>query len=276
MNDQDRDLIAALAEGRLSGPTADDALARIETDPEMSAEYADQIAALEFLNSGAVPRMTASERETLHVNLTEQLGLVPKTMPVPAPAKRKIPWWQPAFGVATAAAIVAAIVILPGTLTGGSEDTAALREVSADLDSSGGEETQTTAAAAQVQEAPAADGQAFAEEQEIAVYEVYETDSVKLGDLLDQAQGAVTPDDVSSRLAPLQFTKRTILDTESVLECLNELESDLPPGIERFLPLGAEDVDGSTIAHLGFDFGSGVESAMSIDLSTCEIVDSDS
>ncbi len=193
MNDQDRDLIAALAEGRLSGPTADDALARIETDPEMSAEYADQIAALEFLNSGAVPRMTASERETLHVNLTEQLGLVPKTMPVPAPAKRKIPWWQPAFGVATAAAIVAAIVILPGTLTGGSED---------DLDSSGGEETQTTAAAAQVQEAPAADGQAFVEEQEIAVYEVYETDSVKLGDLLDQAQGAVTPDDVSSRLAP--------------------------------------------------------------------------
>ena len=94
----------------------------------MSAEYADQIAALDFLNSGAVPRMTASERETLHVNLTEQLGLVPKTLPVPSPARRKIPWWQPVFGVATAAAVVAAIVIIPGTLTGGSADTAALRD----------------------------------------------------------------------------------------------------------------------------------------------------
>ena len=87
MNDQDRDLIAALAEGSLGTEAAEAATARIESDPELTAEYADQVAALEFLTSSASPRMTAAERTTLHANLTEQLGLV--APPPSAPAKTR-------------------------------------------------------------------------------------------------------------------------------------------------------------------------------------------
>jgi len=270
MNDQDRDLIAALAEGRLSTTAAQDATARIEADPELASEYAEQVVALEFLRSSALPQMTDAERSALHINLTEELRLTRKREPA-VPLKRRTPWWKPVFGLATAAAVVAAIVILPGTLTGGSSDDS-ISSASAELDDQGEADTATTSAAAGIQEAPANDGQTFADETEIAVYE---TESVDLSDLLDRARGASSPDDVNSRLAPLQLTKTTFLGTEALSECLIEIEPDLPRGIQRILPLGAEDADGSTIAHLGFDYGSGVEAGVSVDLSTCEIVDSD-
>ncbi|GMQ93371.1 MAG: hypothetical protein BMS9Abin12_0848 [Acidimicrobiia bacterium] len=270
MNDQDRDLIAALAVGRLSTAAAEDAAARIEANPELASEYADQVAALEFLRSSAVPQMTHEERSALHINLTEKLGLTGEGKPA-VPLKRRTRWWQPVFGLATAAAVVAAIVILPGTLTGGSSDES-FSPASAELDSQSEALTATTIAAAGTRETPANDGQTLADETEIAVYE---TGSVELSDLLDRAQGASSPDDLDSRLAPLELTKTTILRTGSLTECLIEIEPDLPRGIQRILPLGAEDIDGSTIAYFGLDYGSGVEAGVSVNLSTCEIVDSD-
>ena len=191
----DHDLIAALAEGRLSGHAAENAAARIKADPELSSEYAAQVAALTFLSSARVPEMTAAERSMLHMNLTEQLGLSPKTTQAHEPAQRKTPWWAPVFGLATAAAVVAAFVILPGTLFGGASDTASMDLVSADLESSSAEASPTTAAAASdgALEAPADDAPTAAEEREIPVYD---TDSVGLDELLKQAQGAASPGSV--------------------------------------------------------------------------------
>lgn len=287
MNDQDRDLIAALADGRLSGTAAEDALARIEADPELSVEYAHQITALEFLNSGVVPRMTASERETLHANLTEQLGFEMEKTPSPSPQRRKIPWWRPVLGLATAAAVVAAIVILPGTLTGGSQDTASFDLAGAVLDDTEVERSETTIAAAGTPEARAEDGQAFAGETEIAASEtgpdaledllkqdqVYDTNSAVLEDLLSRARGADSPAAVSRLLSPLDFDSTVTLNTGDVAACIDELDTDLPEGITGILVLGAGLENDVMIIHLGFDFGSGVEDGLSFVLDTCALVD---
>jgi anti-sigma factor RsiW len=87
MNDQDRDLIAALAQGQLSAPAAADATAHIQADPGLAAEYADQVIALQFLQSATPPVMTQTERSKLHANLTEKLGLLPAAAPAPAVSK---------------------------------------------------------------------------------------------------------------------------------------------------------------------------------------------
>lgn len=273
MNDQDRDLIAALAEGLLSGTEAEDALARIEADPEMSAEYSGQLSALDFLGSGVTPLMTTAERDVLHVNLTEQLGLVSKPTPTPSPVRRRLPWWQPVFGLATAAAVVAAIVILPGTLTGGSSDNASFDLVSAELESTDVDQTQTTAAAAGaadgVQEAAPLDARALDDEAEIAVHE---TDTVSLEDLLKQTSGADSPDAVEEQLSTFGFESTVDLNAAAIDRCIHELSDDLPDGIIDSRVIGANAQDDKTIVHLGFDFGSGIEDGLSFVLDDCTLV----
>ncbi len=283
MNDQDRDLVAALADGRLSTTAAEDALARIEAEPEMSVEYAHQIAALEFLNSGVAPRMTVRERETLHTSLTEKLGLAPETTPSPSPRKPRIPWWQPVFGLATAAAVVAAIVILPGTLTGDSRDNASLNVAGALLDDAEVERSETTITEAGAIEARPEDGQAFTQETPVAAPEpegdvlgdllkqdqVYEANSATLEDLLSRARGADSPAAVS----PHDFESTIDLNTDDVAACIDELDADLPERIVRILIIGADLENDMMTIHLGFDFGSGVEDGLSFVLDTCTLID---
>jgi anti-sigma factor RsiW len=287
MNDQDRDLVAALADGRLSTTAAEDALARIEAEPEMSVEYAHQIAALEFLNSGVAPRMTVREREALHTSLTEKLGLAPETTPPPSPRKQKIPWWQPVFGLATAAAVVAAIVILPGTLTGGSQDTASFDLAGAVLDDAEVEQSETTITEVEAMEARPEDGQVFTDKTQVAAPDserdvledllkqdqVYESNSATLEDLLSRARGADSPAAVSRLLSPPDSNSTVDLNTDDVAACIDELEADLPEGITRILVLGAGLENDVMIIHLGFDFGSGVEDGLSFVLDTCTLVD---
>ena len=75
MNDQDRDLILAYAAGQLSGADAEAASARIASDPELAAEFADQELAMSSLSSIPAVSMTASERAGLRSNLITQLNL---------------------------------------------------------------------------------------------------------------------------------------------------------------------------------------------------------
>jgi hypothetical protein len=275
MNDQDRDLIAALAEGRLGGAAVEDAIARIEADSELASEYADQVVALELLQSSAVPQMTADERSTLRMNLAEQLGLAPGTAPAPTASKRRIPWWQPVFGLATAAAVVTAIVILPGTLTGGSADIASVEVAIAEFDNAREEElptttTQSSAATVETQEAPDDAGTILADEMDIAVYE---TESVELGDLLKQARGADSPDAVERRLMGFAFRSTVDLDSAEVERCLNVLADDIPEGVVKTLVIGAEVLVEDTIVHVGFDFGAGIEDALSFELESCSLIE---
>ncbi len=261
MNDQDRDLIAAFAEGSLGTDAAADAVARIESDPELAAEYADQVTALEFLASVDAPRMTPTERAAMHANLTEQLGLVrpPATPPVKTPAR----WWVPVFGLATAAAVVAAVVIFPGT----TNDT--FQEAGATLDGSDVTQSDSVAAPGGTADARANEDQGASDDAGISVYE---TDSVELEELLSEAGGADSPEAVQRQLSLLSFKSTVDLDPDEVKGCLDQLDAELPEGIEEILVIGADINDGATTVHLGFDYGDGVEDGLSFVLGTCSLV----
>jgi hypothetical protein len=278
MNDQDRDLIAALAEGQLSTTAAQDAISRVEADPELATEYADQVAAIQFLQSATVPEMTAAERSTLHTNLTEQLGLIPAAASAPAPSKRKAQWWAPVFGLATAAVVVAAVIMFSGS----TDDT--FQEVSANLDVENDTSSQsaeaplptTTAAAGAAESSPSAADQGLDAETEALIQDsatsVYETDTVDLDTLLDQADGADDLDAVQRQLSPFGFTSIVNLDSDEIAGCINNLETEIPDGVVEVLVLGADVGDDATTVHVGFDYGSGVEDGLSFDLETCELL----
>lgn len=261
MNDQDRDLIAALAEGRLGKDAASEAIARLESDPELASEYAHQVSALEFLASVDTPQMTESERTVLHANLTEQLGLAPPPATVnPGKSAR---WWVPLFGLATAAAVVAAVVILPST----SDDT--FDQAGATLDAENSTQTSSVTTEETAQAEPNQDQGAAGDGGGISVYE---TDAVELDELLTEAGGADSHEDVQRRLSPLSFKSTVDLDTDQVTHCLEELDAELPAGIENILVIGADVEDETTTVHLGFDYGVGVEDGLSFVLGDCALV----
>ncbi len=115
MNDNDRTLIIDLVDGRLSPERERAALARISADPELRAAYAYQLAVADRLRSTPLPSMTASERAHLHATLKAQLHL-DDAPPAPArAASRRNRWLAPLGGLAVAAVIIGAVVVLPGT-----------------------------------------------------------------------------------------------------------------------------------------------------------------
>jgi anti-sigma factor RsiW len=278
MNHQDRDLIAALAEGQLSTPDARDAVSRVEADPELAAEYADQVAAIQFLQSATVPEMTPSERSTLHANLTEQLGLVPAAASAPPPSKKKAQWWAPVLGLATAAVVVAAVVLFPGSTDDSFQEVSATLDVQSDSSSQSAEAPQpsTTAAAGAAESSPPVADQGLDAETEALLQDsevsVYETDTVDLDTLLDQADGADDLDAVQRQLSPFGFTSTISLDSDEVASCINSLRAEVPDGVVEVLVLGADVGDAATTVHVGFDYGSGVEDGLSFDLETCELL----
>lgn len=285
MNDQDRDLIIALAQGDLASSTAEDAAARIDADPELASEYADQVAALEFLHSTTPPTMTATERSTLHANLTEQLGLLPLAASAPASSTKRTQWWVPVFGLATAAAVVAAFVIFPNS----GQDT--FTEVSADLASEtvstapqSARSPDTTSASADALDSTATDGAAAEESSgseapfvaEDDALSVYDTDSIALDELIAQAEGADSPENVKRQLSGMSFKSTVDLDRGEVNACIEDLAAAIPDGVSDILVIGADaDAEGTTV-HLGFAFeegGEGIEEGLSFMLESCALIE---
>lgn len=131
MNENDRDLILDLTEGRLSGPEAEAAEARIAASPTLRAELATQQGVRATLAAAEPVRMTVDEQGSLSAALREQLNIAeaPAPAPVPLPAKR-FRWWVPVFGLAMVAAVLVGFVAL-GPL--GSSDDADTLEVATDL-----------------------------------------------------------------------------------------------------------------------------------------------
>jgi hypothetical protein len=276
MNDRDRDLIIALAQGDLSTTAAEQATARIEADPELATEYAEQVVALQFIRSAPLPVMTEAERSTLRTNLTTQLGLLPVAAPATVASRRKSRWWVPAIGMATAAVVVFAFVVFPGA----QQDS--FQEVSMQLDDTSPDSSQvaesspTTAAAS-----ASAEDSGGAEFDSATVpaptvedpVSVYETDAVGLDELLNQADGADSAESVQRQMSDLSFNSRVDLNSDEVNACLNELSTELPDEILEVLVIGA-DLDGNrTTVHVGFNFGDGVEGGMSFVLESCELVE---
>ncbi|MGI9584658.1 MAG: hypothetical protein ACR2N7_03615 [Acidimicrobiia bacterium] len=266
MNDQDRDLILALAAGRLSTEEAAAASARIEANPELAEELSAQRTAIEALATVPEPAMTAEESTALRSSLATQLNI--EELPAPVPVKRRLPWWQPAFGIAAAAVFVTAVIILPGTLS--EDDTSATDSeqqfvaldqapttlaVSSQSDDSASSPPQT--------ESPA-DGQAAPESS------LPEPDGV---DLLNATRGQDDPAEMDESLEEVGVTKRSSVDADRVASCLDTLAAELPPGEKHVL--GAKPSDDGEVVFIGVDDGEGVSAVVSISLDTCSIVDID-
>lgn len=283
MNETDIDIILAIAEGRLSGTSEEEALEHIAADPELGRELAAQMSAIEELQSIPPGVMTAAERTLLRQSLIEQLNLAPADAKA-IPVKQRRAWWQPMLGLATAAAFVLAIVVVPSML-GDSDDgsdiaaIAPLTTVQDQAAVSQAEVTETTSAAASatseggdttdVPEVPEDDVESFlfdagaaTEGQETTVESTKaESPSEDTGEL-DEAADSDTSND---RSAPGTAS----VNSAELNACLATIQDELPEGL--LIPLAATTTDTGHIVHLGIESDSGVDYAISVDLSTCSI-----
>jgi hypothetical protein len=277
MNDRDRDLIIALAQGSLGTTAAEEAASRIEADPELAAEYAEQVVALQFLQSVTPPLMTGAERSTLRTNLTTQLGLLRVASPAATAPKKKSRWWVPAFGMATAAVVVVAFVVFPGAQQDSFQEVSMqLDDASADSSQIAQSSPQTTAAAsasAGASEGAEPDSADVPPPTVADPVSVYDTDSAALDELLNQADGADSTESVQRQMSDLSFKSLVDLDSDEINACLNELSTELPDDILEILVIGAEVEGDRTTVHVGFDFGEGVDDGLSFVLESCELVE---
>lgn len=115
MNDQDLDLLLALAEGRLSAADAEAAQTRISTNPNLAAELEIQRLVVDRLRDLPMPALTEAESRSLRAALREELHLEPAVAPVAAEPRRRS-WLFPLTGLATAAVVLLGVLyIVPRT-----------------------------------------------------------------------------------------------------------------------------------------------------------------
>lgn len=271
MNDQERELIAELAQGVLSPAEADAAFVRVAADTELSLEYEAQVAALAFLHSADTPRLTVTERESLHVNLMQQLGLTPVAAAA-APKKRRSRWLQPALGLVTVAGVFAAVVILPNVLSGSSSDTAdfvALSPVTTEAPLSQSSATTTAAASGSPESAVSAE----ADDGNSLFF--FREGTVELDGLLEKVQGARSTDEIVTLLTATSAASRgSLASSPDVPRCIDVLQSQFLDENVDILPIGIEGDAAGDILLFGYDHGDGIQSVVSVDATTCEIVDS--
>ncbi len=271
MNETDLDIVLAIADGRLAGQPKQDALERIAANPELGEALQAQLAALDALETITPASMTAPERATLHSNLIEQLNLQP-AVPVPVPKQQRRPWWQPVLGLASAAALVVAIVVVPGLFSGSDDsgaDIVAVAPESASLDESGGGSSGA--------ESALGDG------SDVTIPEVAQEDVIEFfADAGDEAPEPA-PDDILEDAtdtvgdAAEEFTistpmanlpQVTIVQAE-LATCLTTLGDKLPQG--PLVPVAATMTNDELVVHLGIETADGVEYAVSIVLASCTI-----
>jgi hypothetical protein len=223
--------------------------------------------------------MTAAERSTLHGNLTEQLGLHP--VATSAPAKKGTQWWVPVFGFATAAAVVAAFVIFPSS--GQDTSTEVLADLPIETEATSPRSAlspETTAASPDALDSTGTDVAAAEESAgsevpfvaEDDALSVYDTDSIALDELLAQAEGADSAENVTRRLSAMSFKSTVNLDRDEVNACIEELAAAIPDGVSDVLVIGADADAEGTIVHLGFAFDEGIEEGLSFVLESCSLV----
>lgn len=267
MNDQDRDLILALAAGTLSAADAEVARARIAADPSLAHELSVQQAVSRELSSVAPVAMSTEERSELHSNLIAALNLETATTPAPVRTSRSIAWWKPMFGVAAAAMFVTAVIVLPGTLS--SDDSAADAALGTAPTTVAGAEFSPTDGTAEAGDAGASEEAAPGTTTEVLTFS--ETDGA---DLLAATEGKSTPESINEALAEEMPVSRSVLDLTTAEACIENLDSALAPGTK--VVLGVEERNGDLLVFLGIDDGSGVESVATVNLTSCSLVDVDS
>ncbi len=276
MNDTDIEIILALAQDHLSGQAKADALAHIQADPDLTRELSSQIAAIKALRSLEPPQLTDQERTVLRAELTERLHLETPRLSS-TPARRSVAWWRPMIGLASAAALVLAIIVVPGLLNSGrdeaSADFTALAQVSpAGDDGAARSESAPTSAAADSLESldmgAAESGTALFDEDSLNVYEITEQDLPGLLDVVMTEQSSRELSD--EKLARYGFAKSSPVDLAAISVCLDVLFDSLPD--VDLMPLAVTTDERGQTVHFGVDSGAGVDSLVSVDLGTCSVV----
>ena len=290
MNNTDIDLILALAEGRLSGQAKQEALQHIAENPNLGTELASQISVMEELQSMPPAHMTAQERAELRSSLIEQLHITAAPVVVQTTKQRR-PWWQPVLGLASAAVLVLAVVIVPGMFGDGndrsSEIVAVERESASVDDGRDAADPQTTAAAeddglgGEVVSVP------LVTESDVADFFVDIAGAVEPAGAQFEAEDGVTApeespttledaaadnaDELDEDAAALRLAPPAVeFDLSALDECLNSLADPLPEG--DLTPHAATETDDGHIVHLGVETDSGIEYALSIEPTTCTVV----
>lgn len=276
MNEHDRDLILGLADGSLTGDDAAAARARIDADPTLAAELAIQEAVRADLDALPSVGLTEAERSDLRAGLRTQLRLDDAPPAVATvPERRRTFRWQPVFGLGAAAVFIAAVVILPGTLGGSSDDSsdealvettvAAFDVVGGEGDADvgdGAEEDATSDANVAENGAPPADASA----------RVPELDQVDGADLLGAVRQAETPEQLSESIAPRTTGPLVDVDLESAEQCLEQLGNRTPDGDKTLM--GADETDDGMVVYFAVLLD-GAESVITVNLDSCTIVDID-
>ena len=265
MNDHDRDLILGLATGSLSETDAAAAQARIDADPQLAAELAEQRAAIDALAAVEPVAMTADERTTLRAELIDQLHLeeAPAAAAV-APATRpaRAAWWKPVLGLGAAAVFVTAIVIVPGMIDG--SDDAAFDTASAELAS-----TTTIQATGAPQSDEAGESGASLDRGQDGAEEEFTADG---SDLLPLIAGRNTTS-VTDSLDVAGVDAIDVALERRFEECRAAVADELPADAE-IEPIGVSTID-ERLIYVAADEGSGISVVATVDLETCSIVDID-
>lgn len=277
MNDSDRHLIVALLDGALSPAEQADVRARLEIDAEMKAAYEEQLAVSTALRSTPAVSMTASERDELHAGLRAGLFLddTPGVAPVAAPVRAWGRWWAPLTGLAAAAVIVTAVVVVPGIFDG--EDVADIVGAPAprttvaaaapplDADPLGGvaedsaeeprtqEQTPTTAVAAETAQ-PDAMLYSLAPTTDQSV----ELELPVLGDNF-AADGV--------EFAAFNSTVRATIDYDAAAGCFGSADSVSGEAVL----VGTLSVTGDNVVVVITDANTGAETVIIVDLATCQV-----
>jgi len=266
MNDNDRDLILDLTEGTLSADDAARARALVASDPDLAHVLQTQMATKAHLESLSPVAMAAEERAALRGDLIEQLHLDSPPESAPSPSRRGFAWWKPIAGIAGVAAVITAIVVLPGSL-GGSDDAgtevALTSETRMASDSSTGgssDEAESTAVAGGGEESP-------------SVAEVPEFTSLDGADLLEATEGAQSPAEIADSVSRLDPTSSALIDVSAVEACLERLAGELPRG--DVAPVALEQRDGDALLFLTVAEADDVASVVTVNLTTCSLVDID-
>lgn len=279
MNDRDRHLIVSMLDGALSPTEQEEVRARLQIDAEMRAAYEEQFAVSTTLRSAPAVSMSADERNELHGALRAGLFLddTAAVAPVVAPARRWSRWWAPLAGLATAAVIVTAVVVLPG-MFGGEEaaellsapapqTTAAATAPSLEADPLAGvaedsagerqarEPTSTTAAAAAAETA----------EPDAALYSLAAT-AEPAGELeLPVLGDDFDADGVES--AALDSTTRATIDYDAAAGCFGSADSVIGEAVL----VGTLSVSGDNVVAVITDATTGAETVIIVDLVTCRV-----
>ncbi len=265
MNDNDIEIILALANGTLTGDEERRARRRVEADPELAAELAAQIAAVESLDALPPVSLTDAERSTLRASLVEQLGLEPAAAP---PARRRaLSWWKPVLGLASAAAVALAFVVVPSMLSSNQSEEAGVALVS-ETDMAG--EPTTTAAAGGDEEMAATTmaGTTLARAEDGETYALPEVPLTGAPELL--AATVDSSDEPSSKLGEAGSLPTTAVSAAELADCIDRLDDDLPPS--PLVPFAVTTTEDAQIVHLALEGAGDPADVVRVSLPDCSIV----